>query len=93
MEPRPEGPQSPFEVYCYDCRTTFPVGTRQCVHCGGRLGDRKRSRIPALPHPLESLEVEENEAPEPRFGRKLGGLSLWVLLAVGAVISRLCAGS
>ena len=34
---RHEGPQTPYEVYCYHCRVTAAVGTSRCVHCGGRL--------------------------------------------------------
>jgi len=27
-----------FEVRCPTCDVSFPTGTRQCFHCGGRLG-------------------------------------------------------
>ena len=37
---RHEGPQTPYEVYCYNCRVTSAAGTSRCVHCGGRLGGR-----------------------------------------------------
>ncbi len=37
---RHEGPQTPYEVYCYNCRVTAATGTSRCVHCGGRLGGR-----------------------------------------------------
>lgn len=26
-----------FEVRCERCNVSFPVGTRQCIHCGGRI--------------------------------------------------------
>jgi len=37
---RHEGPQTPYEVYCYNCRVTAATGTSRCVHCGGRLSGR-----------------------------------------------------
>jgi hypothetical protein len=89
MESRKEGPQSPWEVYCYHCKTTFPVGRRECVHCGRRIGSESTPRLKLAAHPLEAPEEATGE---PKLARRLGGLSLWVLLAIGAVISRLCAG-
>ena len=29
---------SAYEVRCPKCDVSFPVGTRTCVHCGGRTG-------------------------------------------------------
>jgi len=26
-----------YEVHCHHCDVSFPVGTRHCVHCGGRI--------------------------------------------------------
>jgi hypothetical protein len=34
---------SEYEVHCPRCRVTFPVGTKRCVHCGGRTGQRVES--------------------------------------------------
>ena len=34
----PFEPQSSFEVRCENCAVTFPVGTRECIHCGQRIG-------------------------------------------------------
>ena len=87
------GPQTPYEVYCYECRVTFPVGTRRCVHCGrpilsGPLGHGPLPLVPgAAPDAGEELEL-----PPQLSARKLGGMSLWVLLALGAALSRFCAG-
>jgi hypothetical protein len=92
MEPRKEGPQAPWEVYCYHCKTTFPVGTRQCVHCGRRIGRETAPAVEPTIHPLDADAAEDEALLEPRLARRLGGLSLWVLLAIGAVVSRLCAG-
>lgn len=83
---RIEGPQTPYEVYCYHCQVTFAAGTRRCVHCGRRLGSRGRAEAAGL----EASEVPEDVA-EPGLGRRLGGMSLWVLIAIGAALSRMCA--
>ena len=92
---RVEGPQTPFEVYCFSCRVTFPTGTRRCVHCGGPIG-RRSPRISASPQDLSelaaALPVEEEAPAEPSPARRIGGLSLWILLALGAALSRMCSG-
>jgi len=82
------GPQTPYEVYCYECRVTFPIGTQRCVHCG--------RPILALPParggvPIEPSTHDELALPGPLSARKLGGMSLWVLIALGAALSRFCA--
>ena len=88
------GPQTPYEVYCYDCRVTFPVGTRSCVHCGRPIGAMPPARgaRPIVPGARDD-DAEELELPGALNARKLGGMSLWVLLALGAALSRICAGS
>jgi hypothetical protein len=86
------GPQTPFEVYCYECRVTFPVGTRTCVHCGRPIGAGPLSRGPVPIQPTGTGGPEEVELPGQISARKLGGMSLWVLLAIGAALSRFCAG-
>ena len=84
------GAQTPYEVYCHPCRVTFPVGTRQCIHCGrpigttGAPGAQPVGRGPAAPEDV----LHEPQDPL-NMARKLGGVSLWVLIAVGAAISRL----
>ncbi len=88
MERRQEGPQTPFEVYCYHCQASFAAGTRRCVHCGQRLGG-----APKRPEALLAAEAHEAEIAEPSIGRRVGGISLWVLIAVGAAITRMCGGS
>lgn len=89
MERRQEGPQTPFEVYCYHCQASFALGTRNCVHCGRRMGG-----APKVPEALLSTEVPEAAtAAEPSVGRRIGGISLWVLIAVGAALTRMCGGA
>ncbi len=83
------GPQTPYEVYCYECRVTYPLGTRSCVHCGRPIGSPPGARVsnPLLPG------GDAVEAPDAlSTARRFGGLSLWVLLALGAALSRLCGG-
>ena len=87
------GPQTPYEVYCYECRVTFPVGTRRCVHCGRPIpmGPLTPGALPLVPGAAPDAS-DEFELPGQISGRKLGGMSLWVLLALGAALSRFCAG-
>ena len=99
MEPN-LGPQTPYEVHCYNCQTSFAVGTKQCVHCGGRIGRSPlRERVadasmrPA-PGPIDAELAEEEESPaEMSIGRRLGGLAVWIVLVLGATVMRLCEGS
>jgi hypothetical protein len=85
------GPQTPYEVYCYDCRVTFPVGTRRCIHCGRPIGATPL-RPGATPITPDAGQLPEDmELPGQVSVRKLGGMSLWVLLALGAALSRFCA--
>jgi len=88
-----------FEVYCPHCRVTFPVGTRRCLHCNGRVGPRTSgAELPealpaALQHlaGLEDVELEQEEAPSAIGGmRRIGSVLLWVVIALGAAISRFC---
>jgi hypothetical protein len=86
------GPQTPYEVYCYDCRVTFPVGTQSCVHCGRPIATMPPARgaRPIVPGAGDGARLE---LPASLNARRLGGMSLWVLLALGAMLSRMCAGS
>lgn len=87
------GPQTPYEVYCYECRVTFPIGTRRCVHCGRPIpmGPLARGPLPAAPGPAPAAS-DELELPPQLSARRLGGMSLWALLLLGAALSRFCAG-
>ena len=76
------------EVFCHECSVTFPVGTRRCIHCGAPIA--RRGRAPEHAAAPEIL-VEEG-MPDASLGRRLGGISLWVLLAVGAAVARMCNG-
>jgi len=49
----------PFEVYCRSCNVSFPVGTRQCIHCGGATTahDSRPGRLSGFA-PLGSRELD-----------------------------------
>lgn len=91
MERRSEGPQTPYEVYCYHCHVTFAAGTARCVHCGHRMG-RGSGGPAASPEGLAIPDTVEDPT-EPSIGRRLGGMSLWILIALGAAITRICGGN
>lgn len=85
---RYEGPRTPFEVYCAHCKVTFAAGTKKCIHCGQRLG---KPGMPAIGSGAAVQEVEPEgglDAANPL--RRAGGISLWVLIAVGAALARMC---
>lgn len=87
---RREGAQTPYEVYCPNCRVTFAAETRHCIHCGQRLGRPGRPAAVAAgsPRPTElEAEIEETNPL-----RRAGGISLWVLIAIGAALARMCSG-
>ena len=90
METHVRGPQTPFEVYCYGCQSSFAVGTRRCVHCGGRLGS-ERMLPPAGTRPsIQDREIVEEELPT--RGRFSPLTALWLVLALGAAAYRACTG-
>ena len=35
---------TPYEVRCGACQTSFPIGTRQCIHCGRRIRGARAPR-------------------------------------------------
>jgi hypothetical protein len=89
------GPQTPYEVYCYPCRVTFPVGTRACIHCGRPIGVPAfaSGALPVGPGPTEVEDAAQGGTDPLSAARKLGGVSLWVLIAVAAAVTRICNGS
>ena len=50
---------SPYEVRCSSCDVSFPVGTRSCMHCGGRTGSSPWNAGPAPPDLLERYDARE----------------------------------
>jgi hypothetical protein len=90
---RTTGPQNPYEIYCYQCNVTAPVGSRRCVHCGGRFGRQRMPQPDAVSAvPFEPL-IEEDETPSnlpERLGNNLPTAIVWILLLVGGSLFRLC---
>ena len=85
------GAQNPYEIYCYQCNVTAPLGTRKCIHCGGRLSGSRVQPSAMLSMPAEVLEEEASLGDDmPR----LGGISpmtiIWVLIFIGGSFYRLC---
>ena len=82
-----DGPKTPYEVYCNHCQVTFPVGVKNCVHCGRRLGRERFQPTLGLPAGSEEVLVEE-EAP------RRSGISpitvIWVVLLIGGYLYRSC---
>jgi hypothetical protein len=84
---RAAGPQTPYESYCFNCRVTFPADARRCIHCGRPIG--RRDPKGARPIAAE-LPAEDEATQEASLLRRVGSISLWVLVALGAALSRLC---
>ena len=87
----PIGPQNPYEIYCYRCNVTAPLGTRNCVHCGGRLSGAGNQPSAVLSTPFEALEEKETlDDGQSRFGAISPMTALWILLFIGGSLYRLC---
>ncbi len=82
-----DDPKTPYEVYCPQCRVTFPIGTKQCMHCGGRIGHGRFQAALDLPPLSEGGSVEEESA-------RRSGLSpftlVWVALLLAGYLYRAC---
>jgi hypothetical protein len=74
-------------VYCHRCNVTFPVGTKRCIHCGGRVGGERFRPDLELPPGAGDLDLE------PGVGRR-SGLSpftlVWVALLLVGYLYRAC---
>lgn len=53
-----------FEVRCPSCNVTFPVETKRCLHCGGRLARGHRSALD------DQIATELSESGPQEFGRE-----------------------
>ena len=92
---RVEGARTPYEVYCFHCRVTFPAEARRCLHCGGPLfGRDERARAAApLATPGPGLPIPGNDDDEEGPGsmvRRFAHLALWAVVALAAVLQNLC---
>ena len=90
---RIEGAQSAYEVYCFRCRVTFPVEARQCLHCGGPLFGRDERATSADLAPGAAMPVPTGEDAEESpllMLRRFGGIAIWAIVALAAVLQNLC---
>ena len=91
---RVEGARTPYEVYCFHCRVTFPAEARRCLHCGGPLfgsGERAATAPTAPPGPgLPLPDGDEAEEGPVVMVRRFGGLAIWAIVALAAVLQNLC---
>lgn len=92
-----EGARSPYEVYCFHCHVTFPAEARLCLHCGGRLyGFGERAAVgldPALQGRALPIPAGHEAEQRPTLAvRRIGGLAIWALVAVSAILNSLCRG-
>jgi hypothetical protein len=81
-----------FEVRCERCKTSFALGTKQCVHCGGAIGrrllafDTLAGVRPGAAPPRDDLSVGAADS-QPSVGRlirfALIGLGILAALARG----------
>ena len=91
---RVEGARTPYEVYCFHCRVTFPAEARRCLHCGGPLlgrGERASVASPISPGPGAPIPGSDDAEEGPvMLVRRFGGLAIWAIVALSAVLSNLC---
>jgi hypothetical protein len=92
---RVQGARTPYEVYCFHCRVTFPVEARRCLHCGGPLfgsGERPGATNPLAPaRPGIPIPAEEDVEEGPGVAvRRFTHLALWAIVALAAVLQSLC---
>jgi hypothetical protein len=88
---RVEGARTPYEVYCFHCHVTFPAEARRCLHCGGPLvgpGERAGAAGPIAPVPSPGGDDLE-EGPVVMV-RRFGGIAIWTIVALAAVLQNLC---
>ena len=91
---RVEGAQTPYEVYCFRCRVTFPVEARRCLHCGGQLYPPGQRVVPATDPSLHEglpLPAPDETAEGPALAvRRFGSIAIWGLVALSAILNSLC---
>jgi hypothetical protein len=91
---RTRGPQNPYQVYCYQCNVTAPVGTRRCIHCGGSISrgvqDPRRAALAALVGAEISEADEEGDEAPISAASLVPKIALWILLLFGGFLYRFC---
>ncbi|MDP6980497.1 MAG: hypothetical protein QF570_18170 [Myxococcota bacterium] len=63
--PQPEASAREYEVRCHACDVSFPVGTKRCMYCGDRLGQRPLFAPPIHAEPFEDFGPLGDFAPHP----------------------------
>jgi hypothetical protein len=92
---RVQGARTPYEVYCFHCRVTFPAEARRCLHCGGPLfgsGERPGAATSLTP-PGPGMPIPRDEDAEEGPGlavRRFGQLAIWAIVALAAVLQNVC---
>jgi len=87
-----------YEVRCEGCDVSFPPGTRQCVHCGERIGRPRLllgrgDEMPEFAGGEPFPEAREAEEAEPASGGRflrVGFTLVWVVLALASAALRAC---
>jgi hypothetical protein len=85
-----------YEVRCHHCDVSFPPGTKQCIHCGERIGRPRLvlGRGGEMPDFAggEAFPEAEMEEAEVGGGRKLrlGFTAVWVVLAILSALAQRC---
>jgi hypothetical protein len=69
----------PYEVRCHRCHCSFAPGTKQCLHCGGRLGPPLE--LPFVGGPAPAAGDEGADVQVPGFAR----IALWAVSAAVAL--------
>lgn len=69
---QPESSSTVYEVRCYECEVSFPVGTKRCMYCGNRPGQRSLFSRELAPDPMIEFaplgdldDVDESVQPRP----------------------------
>ena len=77
-----------YEVRCEHCQASFAPGTRQCVHCGRRLGRwHSHTSVPTSPADAQlGLETEAEEVEVQRRGA-LGSIFTTVTVGLAILVS------
>lgn len=84
-----ESEETPYQVSCPNCKVTFALGTKRCLHCGERLGGKRRATRIELPGAEEDIVIEAEEPG--RRGLRISPVTLlWIVLLIGAGVQRAC---
>ncbi len=90
---RAPGPQDIYEIYCYQCNVTAPVGTPRCIHCGMRLSRTQNPQRAALAT-LIGAEITEADEEREELPASIGSvapkIAMWILLLIGGFFYRFC---